>query len=585
MPKITLGGIIGHRVDLTMKKKLFALDVEGEFLKPFIEKDTGTGYIGLGKLLDALVNLSNYSNNTKAKSLKRLIIDTIDKAQLPSGYIGMYKKEARIIKLWDIHETSYLIYALVQDYCFFGNKRSLEIAKKAMNYILEHLTEDTITKIYSFQSGKTRTNVDLGTIGFEGALIALYKATDGDVYLEAAKNLFKLSDWHRAIELGRHDGVGGHAYAYFSRCLAQLELYQIDGDKKWLKQTTKVLDFLLKEGGLVASGTCGVDECWHNSQQGSGNLGETCATAYLIFLLDKLLQIKYCAKYGDLMERSIYNALFAAQSEDGRNIRYYVPFSGERTYFEKDTYCCPNNYRRVIFRLYNMIYYHSASGIIVNLYTQSKAEINLPSGNTLKIQQQTAYPYSDKITIELIPSEVEKFPVRLRIPAWCEAFDLHVNSKKIDLHREKNIICIKRLWSAGDKIYLKLKMPCRQLKGFFEQENKVALIKGPILFTLNLNLNKTLKAKEIPLVVITPEKGLKVTNRQNLTKPDILVCEVETEQHNKVLLSEFTDPDGIESYFQTSDMDSAKNDELLDHESLKKISYTKYSNSTDWGGQ
>jgi DUF1680 family protein len=34
--------------------------------------------------------------------------------------------------------------------------------------------------------------------------------------------------------------------------------------------------------------------------------------------------------YGDLMERTIFNALFAAQSPDGRQLRYYTPLEGKR---------------------------------------------------------------------------------------------------------------------------------------------------------------------------------------------------------------------------------------------------------------
>jgi DUF1680 family protein len=45
------------------------------------------------------------------------------------------------------------------------------------------------------------------------------------------------------------------------------------------------------------------------------------------------------------MERTIYNALFAAQDPKGRKIRYFTPFTGPRAYFDLDGFCCPGNFR------------------------------------------------------------------------------------------------------------------------------------------------------------------------------------------------------------------------------------------------
>jgi hypothetical protein len=57
---------------------------------------------------------------------------------------------------------------------------------------------------------------------------------------------------------------------------------------------------------------------------GRCSLGETCATAYQFRVYDCHVRLEGDSRYGDLMERIIYNALFAAQSPDGRRIRYYT---------------------------------------------------------------------------------------------------------------------------------------------------------------------------------------------------------------------------------------------------------------------
>ena len=120
------------------------------------------------------------------------------------------------------------------------------------------------------------------------------------------------------------------------------------------------------------------------------------------------------------MERSIFNALFAAQSPDGRRIRYYTPFECSRAYFPGDTYCCPNNYRRIISELPTMIYYRAPHELTVNLYTASTAKVDLGGGLSVTVQQETDYPSSGRVLLKVDPSQPAEFSLRLRIPRWCQ---------------------------------------------------------------------------------------------------------------------------------------------------------------------
>ena len=133
--------------------------------------------------------------------------------------------------------------------------------------------------------------------------------------------LRRLPEWKPRIVRGRYEQIEGHAYAYCCRCVAQLCLHRLQPDQRLLRPAHDVIDFLLRQNGLVITGTAGDHECWHDTQEGTVNLGETCTTAYLIRMWDELLRMEGESIYGDLMERAIYNALFAAQSPDGRGIR------------------------------------------------------------------------------------------------------------------------------------------------------------------------------------------------------------------------------------------------------------------------
>ena len=120
------------------------------------------------------------------------------------------------------------------------------------------------------------------------------------------------------------------------------------------------------------------------------------------------------ALLGDLMERAVYNALFAAMSEDGRKLRYYTPLSGVRGFWPSDDYCCPCNYRRVMGYLPSYVFYQSDKGILANLYAQQTAadvkgeltEIDM-TGNVTKLA--FLYLNNNKLQKLIIPVEVATF--------------------------------------------------------------------------------------------------------------------------------------------------------------------------------
>ena len=56
--RVRLDGPLGRRVALTATNNLMRIDLEGAFFKPFREKKSGGGFIGLGKFLDGAAYLA-----------------------------------------------------------------------------------------------------------------------------------------------------------------------------------------------------------------------------------------------------------------------------------------------------------------------------------------------------------------------------------------------------------------------------------------------------------------------------------------------------------------------------------------------
>lgn len=550
LPNVKVGGEIGRRIDVTVNNNIFALDVKNDFLQPFRNKTHEYGYIGLGKFIDSLVSFAAYINDERLLRLKEHVVTEIIKTQQSDGYIGTFASQYRMWNTWDIHEMGYIVLGLTSDYEHFGQKQSLDAAKKLADYIITRWS-DQPQRI----PGGGDIAVQLATTGLETAMLKLYEQTAETRYIDFCLNHRKLAEWSQPIVLGRHGKVAGHAYSYIATCLAQLELYRIQPDKKLLRQTEGMIDFLTAGDGLVIQGTCGSHECWNNAQQGTGSVGETCATAYLIRLMDTLLRIKGDSYYGDLMERSIYNALFAAQSLGGRRLRYYVPSEGPRRYFTKDTYCCPCNFRRIIAELPAMIYYRCNDGLAVNLYTQSSATIKLKGRLSLDVQQQTDYPNSGKVVIILNPSKSARFPLLLRVPRWCDDAHISVNGKPIKRPISNgSFFRIERLWNPADKVELRMSMPWRLVKGRKIQAGRVAVMRGPIVFCLNPKHNKDVKTEQLREITLDP-KSLQGPEKNSTVRPNGTACRLRAWGPGKydrglvapdmeLLLTEFADPNG-----------------------------------------
>lgn len=564
--EISVDSEIGRRFKITAANNLLALDLN-DFFIPFEEKKLSKAYIGIGKLIDAAVhfavNCKNSEDKDKVITLKDEVIGRLLRAQSDDGYIGCLNKNSRIKKEYDLHELGYIILGLSQDYRYFKNKRSLNAAVSVTEYLINHWKE--------------APHPNMTTLGVAEGLFSISSAADNPRYSSFAENMkmgkhagFNLREW--AIYPGEgKNRAQNHSYRWLERCLMQLELYSRKPDLKLLRQSQNLLRYLLKENGLLVTGTCSSEECWHNDQKGEGEIGETCVTAYLIRVLEKYIRITGEQKYADIIERAVYNSLFAAQSPDGRHLRYFTPFEGKKQYYDKDIYCCPNNFRRIIAELPEMIYYKWRNGLAVNLYTSSSIEISLSNDIPVIIQQETDYPNSGKVTLYMTIKEPAVFPLRFRIPQWCESAEVKINNEKLCAAISGSFHIIERKWKNGDRIQLNMPMKWRWIKGRILQRDRCVLLRGPQVFCLNAKRNQLPDEMEFLKKIVIDNNSIIGPFSDNSVRPRGVACKVKAWKSGQsmtsppeleLMLTEFADPDGILTYFQISDPQDAIDDEL-----------------------
>jgi len=567
---VQVGGEIGRRIDITVTNNLLVLDADKDFLPPFRAKTAKDGYVGLGKLLDATVKFAAYTGDARVLALKKHLVDETLEAQEADGYIGIMAPPQRVRGLWDVHEVGYVIWGLLADYQYFGEERSLAAARRAADYLIQRwpsLPQDWCVG--------TDVAANVAVTGLERTMLALYFQTGDESYLDFTVKTRTLPDWDLPIVIGRRRGIEGHIYAYMARCLAQLELDREQPDNKLLRQTQQAMDFMLHHDGVHITGGTGQCEIWTDDQDGRGDLGETCATAYQLRVYDALLRRNADPRTGDLIERTIYNALFAAQSPDGRRLRYFAPTEGDRVYWTTDTYCCPCNYRRIVAELPAMVFYRTAQGVAVNLYAQSQARLSVGPDVPLVLRQETDYPNSGRIRLVLEPERPTEFSLQLRIPLWAQGTTAAVNGKPVQgTIRAGTFLDITRSWQAGDEVTLELPMTWRLVKGRQRQAGRVAVMRGPQVFCLNPKQHEALAkldGVELGYLALDP-KSLTAAGSSDAVRPGGIACKVSAwkpgfglgeKADYELILTEFPDPEGRATYFRLRDFRTAVDDELL----------------------
>jgi uncharacterized protein len=234
---------------------------------------------------------------------------------------------------------------------------------------------------------------------------------------------------------------------------------------------------------------------------------ETCAAVGNDFWNHRLFLLHADAKYIDVMERTLYNGLISGVSLDGKTFFYPNPLESNGQHERSPwfgTACCPSNITRFVASMPGYVYAERASELYVNLFVSSTADVKMDNGRTVKIEQETHYPWAGAIKMTIAPDRPAPFRVKVRIPGWARnqpvPSDLYrfvdsattpvtikVNRRPIAIRLDKGYAIIDRVWKPGDIIEVNLPMPIRRVVANDQvsaDRGRVALERGPILYAL-----------------------------------------------------------------------------------------------------
>ena len=240
---------------------------------------------------------------------------------------------------------------------------------------------------------------------------------------------------------------------------------------------------------------------------------ESCSSCGLIFFQYKLNLAYHDARYADLYEQTMYNALLGGVALDGESYGYTNPLvNTERTIWHVCP-CCVGNIPRTLLMMPTWAYVKSREALYVNMYVGSRIHVGKVAGTGVEMVQKTDYPWHGAIAITVNPEQPKTFPVYLRIPnrntskLYTEApavsgvKRLAVNGHDVKVKMEKGYAVITREWKAGDLIELELPMEPQRVTAdsrIAADTGTVAIKYGPLVYNVETadqpNINQPLGA-------------------------------------------------------------------------------------------
>ncbi len=149
---------------------------------------------------------------------------------------------------------------------------------------------------------------------------------------------------------------------------------------------------------------------------------ETCAAVANDYWNLRLFLLHGDAKYIDVMERTLYNGLISGVSLDGKLFFYPNPLESDGRHQRSPWFgcaCCPGNITRFMASVPGYVYAQQGDVLYVNLYAGGTADVKMDDGRTIKITQETRYPWDGAVKIKLDPDKPGEFTVNVRIPGWA----------------------------------------------------------------------------------------------------------------------------------------------------------------------
>lgn len=473
----------------------------------------------VGKWIESASYALSHKRDAEIESQIEAIIDDLERAQAPDGYLNCWylerEPENRWTNLRDNHElynAGHLLEGAIAYFETTGRRRLLDIMERFVDHIAS-----------VFGTGEGQKRGYCGHPEIELALVKLYRLTGNRKHLDLAAffvnergrqpHFFDLESEERDrrgvetrpnpfpnyeysqshLPVRAQTKVVGHAVRAMYLYTAMADL-AVELDDASLRQATETLwnDVMVTKMYVTA----GLGPSAHNEGfthdydlPNESAYAETCASVALIFWAQRMLHLGLDGRYADVLETALYNGALSGLSRDGSRYFYANPLESVGHAERWDWHfcpCCTMNVGRLVASVGGFFLSVAEDGLAFHLYGGISSTVSI-GGTDVVLCETSNYPWSGEIGIAIDPSQPAEFEVKLRIPGWATGVSLAVNGDPVEAQPVNGYVTIRRVWKKGDRISLDLPMPPQRLyanPGVIRDVGRVALKRGPLVYCL-----------------------------------------------------------------------------------------------------
>jgi hypothetical protein len=442
------------------------------------------GYLELGYVL---------SDQTIIKRANQWL-DGVIATQQPNGYFGSASNvlserirgvRSRMLDLWP---NMVMLFPLRSLYEATGDKRIIPFMTRYFRWQMTVPLDDFLSA--SWQKQRAGDNLD--------SIYWLYNRTGDRFLLDLARvNHERTDDWS--------GGIASWHNVNFAECFREpAQYFQQAKDTRYLDATARNYDIMHRLYGQVPGGGYAADENARPGFNGPRNGTETCAWAEMMFSYEMLEGITGDRVWADRAEEVAFNSFPASMTPDLKGLHYItspnqvqldagnkapdIQNSGEMFSYNPYGYrCCQHNaaFGWPYFSEYLWMATRD-NGVAAVLYSPSSVKVRVGDGAEVTLIEDTAYPFDDSVTFTLKSPKPLRFPLLLRVPAWCRKPAVRLNGKPLAAPRSLSPwLVIDRTWGDNDKVVLSLPADI-SVHVWKENRGAVSVERGPLTYSLKI---------------------------------------------------------------------------------------------------
>jgi DUF1680 family protein len=460
---------------------------KGEYQGPnYQESDLGKWIEAVGYVLKASADLELEKKADEA-------IDLICAAQQTDGYLNIYNivtgQEKRWTNMKDGHELYCLGHLLEGAIAYYESTGKDKFLNAMMRYV------DLVEKTFGPEADKHKGYP--GHEEIEIALPRLYEITGNERHIKLAKYFidqrgqkplyfdeeinkhgpddqritFRSRQYQAELPVKEQHDARGHAVRQVYLCAAMADISRITGDKDLLAACDRLWKSITERQmyitGSIGSSAHGEAFSFDYDLPNDNAYAETCAAIGLVFFARRMLEISPISRYGDIMERALYNGVISGIALDGKSFFYVNPLEVWPDAVEQDpfkvhvkterqkwfgTSCCPPNVARLLTSLVNYAFTSNDEGLLVMHLFIGGTYKHKAGGTEITFNIQTHYPWDGAVNISVSTVSPVNCTFAFRIPYWCPKFTVIVNKEEPAVRMENGYAYLVRDWKTGDKL-------------------------------------------------------------------------------------------------------------------------------------